>query len=50
MTAAKRTLIALSGAALWLLVFGFVMFATSVMRDPPALTTEADGMVVLTGE
>ena len=46
---AKRAAIALSGVALWLLVFGFVMFATAVMREPATGPAKADGIVVLTG-
>ncbi len=49
MQIAKRATIALSGAALWLLVFGFVMFATAVMRDQASAPVQADGIVVLTG-
>lgn len=37
------------GAAAWLLVFGFVMFATNVMREPAHQTERADAIVVLTG-
>jgi len=49
MTAAKRAAIWMSGVALWLLVFGFVMFATTVMRPASTEAAKADGIVVLTG-
>jgi uncharacterized SAM-binding protein YcdF (DUF218 family) len=42
-------MIGTAGAALWLLVFGFVMFATAVMRQPEDRPVRADGIVVLTG-
>jgi uncharacterized SAM-binding protein YcdF (DUF218 family) len=45
----QRILIATAGAALWLLVFGFVMFATAVTREPGSQDVHADGIVVLTG-
>lgn len=38
-----------SGVVLWLLVFGFVMFATAVMRNTTGDPAAADGIVVLTG-
>lgn len=44
-----RVVAAVVGVALWLLVFGFVIFAASVMRDPPDVHANADGIVVLTG-
>jgi uncharacterized SAM-binding protein YcdF (DUF218 family) len=34
---------------LWLFLFGFVMFAVSVMREPERRELAADGIVVLTG-
>lgn len=49
MTSLKRVMIGIAGAALWLLVFGFVMFATKVMREDQAPSARADGIVVLTG-
>jgi uncharacterized SAM-binding protein YcdF (DUF218 family) len=49
MTKSKRIMIGGAGAVLWLLVFGFVMFATSVMREPAVSKSRADGIVVLTG-
>lgn len=49
MTVLKRLAIATAGVALWLLVFGFVMFATAVMRADPNPGAHADGIVVLTG-
>lgn len=42
-------LIGTAGAVLWLLVFGFVLFAGMVMRDREQSTQRADGIVVLTG-
>jgi uncharacterized SAM-binding protein YcdF (DUF218 family) len=45
----RRTLIGLAGAAAWLLAFGFVLFANSVMRDRSNEVHQADGIVVLTG-
>lgn len=45
----KRVTIGAAGLAIWLLVFGFVMFAAQVMREPPSEGTRADGIVVLTG-
>jgi len=44
-----RWAIGLAGAAVWLLVFGFVIFATVVMREAAPITQRADGIVVLTG-
>ena len=38
-----------AGVVLWLLVFGFVMFATAVMREAADQEARADGIVVLTG-
>jgi uncharacterized SAM-binding protein YcdF (DUF218 family) len=49
MTGLKRITIGLAGATLWLLAFGFVLFATAVMREPAAQSVRADGIVVLTG-
>lgn len=45
----KRVVIGTAGVTLWLLVFGFVMFATAVMRGPASGSVRADGIVVLTG-
>lgn len=39
-----------SGAALALLLLGFILFATVVTRPPQASDPHADGIVVLTGE
>ena len=41
--------ITLLGLCLALLVFGFALFATNVMRDTPVTEGSADGIVVLTG-
>lgn len=49
MSGTRRAIIGAGGLGLWLLVFGFVMFATSVMREQPESTTTADAIVVLTG-
>ncbi|HKZ96011.1 MAG TPA: YdcF family protein [Hyphomicrobiaceae bacterium] len=49
MRSLKRLLIGTAGAVLWLLVFGFVMFASAVMREPADENVHADGIVVLTG-
>lgn len=46
---ARRVIVGLLGAALSLLVLGFVLFANSVMRVPEVQDAEADGIVVLTG-
>ncbi|MFA5951232.1 MAG: YdcF family protein [Hyphomicrobium sp.] len=45
----RRILIGTVGAMLWLLAFGFLLFAASVMRDPERQNAKADGIVVLTG-
>lgn len=44
-----RVAIGLTGAAAWLLVLGFMLFAASVMREPADGDARADGIVVLTG-
>lgn len=44
-----QVLIGASAVVLWLLVFGFVMFATAVMREAEPEDLRADGIVVLTG-
>lgn len=49
MSPLRRTMIAASGVALWLLALGFVMFSTAVMRTQKPSMTKADGIVVLTG-
>ncbi|MGQ0673831.1 MAG: YdcF family protein [Hyphomicrobium sp.] len=49
MSRARRTIIGLGGAAVWLLAFGFVMFGAVVMRAPEGTSSVADGIVVLTG-
>lgn len=49
MTATMRTMIGAAGLTAWLLVFGFVMFATAVMRERKDTVSRADGIVVLTG-
>lgn len=45
----KRILIGISGAAVALVAFGFVLFANAVMREPEVQNVHADGIVVLTG-
>lgn len=49
MTARRRVLVGIIGAAAWLLVLGFMMFAAQVMREPEPAALNADGIVVLTG-
>ncbi len=49
MTQLNRAMIGTAGISLWLLAFGFVMFASSVMREPVESDFKADGIVVLTG-
>lgn len=49
MSPLRRTMIAASGVALWLLALGFVMFSTAVMRTQKPSLAKADGIVVLTG-
>lgn len=46
-----RSIVVLSAFAACALVFGFMLFATSVMREQPTAATlaNADGIVVLTG-
>ena len=46
---AVRVAITAIGICLALLVFGFALFATSVLRDQPLAEGNADGIVVLTG-
>lgn len=45
----SRALVFFGALAAVMLAFGFVLFATSVMRDPVADGASADGIVVLTG-
>jgi len=49
MKALARALIVVAGAAATALVFGFMLFATSVMRERAPAEGRADGIVVLTG-
>lgn len=42
-------LVGLAGAAAWLLVLGFMVFAAGVMRAPEPVKDDADAIVVLTG-
>lgn len=44
-----RSLIIVAALSAAALVFGFMLFATTVMRDPLGTTETADGIVVLTG-
>ena len=44
-----RVAITTLGICLALLIFGFALFATSVMRDQPLAEGNADGIIVLTG-
>lgn len=44
-----RAVVFICALAAVVLAFGFVLFATIVMRDPVAETEPADGIVVLTG-
>ena len=48
-TTALRVGVAAAGLCAALFVFGFVLFAASVMRLPPPVTQNADGIIVLTG-
>ncbi len=45
----SRTIVFLTALAAGVLAFGFVLFATSVTRDPIGDWSKADGIVVLTG-
>jgi uncharacterized SAM-binding protein YcdF (DUF218 family) len=45
----RRAIIGFVGVALSLVVFGFVLFANAVMREPELQYAQADGIVVLTG-
>lgn len=49
MTKRRRKLTLFAGLALAMLFFGFVVFATSVTREPVNEDVAADGIVVLTG-
>ncbi len=49
MTAKRKWLIGLTGGLLSLLLFGFLIFAAVIMRDPKPSEVKADGIVVLTG-
>jgi uncharacterized SAM-binding protein YcdF (DUF218 family) len=49
MSKLKRALIAIAGLGAWLAVFGFVLFAAAVMREPPQKDLKADAILVLTG-
>lgn len=49
MTLFKRAFVTLLAVGAAALMFGFVMFATSVMRGPKPTNETADGIVVLTG-
>lgn len=44
-----RAVMVVSGLALTVFVFGFMLFAALVAREPPDLLPRADGIVVLTG-
>ncbi|MEQ1695361.1 MAG: YdcF family protein [Hyphomicrobiaceae bacterium] len=46
---AMRVAITAIGVTLALLVFGFTLFAASVMREQPTIAGTADGIIVLTG-
>jgi uncharacterized SAM-binding protein YcdF (DUF218 family) len=45
----KRVAIGAFGVALWVFTLGFLVFATTAMRDPGTESEHADGIVVLTG-
>ena len=49
MKSVARALVFFAALTAAILAFGFVIFATSVMRDPLGGTETADGIVVLTG-
>jgi uncharacterized SAM-binding protein YcdF (DUF218 family) len=49
MPSIARALVYLAALVAAMLAFGFVIFATSVMRDPFGSSERADGIVVLTG-
>ena len=44
-----RLMVAVIGLCLCALFFGFVLFASMVMRDPAPMVGQADGILVLTG-
>ena len=44
-----RALVTVCGVLLALFVFGFVLFAANIMRDPVPTEETADGIIVLTG-
>lgn len=44
-----RTIVSAAAMGFWLFGLGFVLFATSVMREPQRQDVTADGIVVLTG-
>jgi uncharacterized SAM-binding protein YcdF (DUF218 family) len=44
-----RAIVVIAACAACALVFGFMLFATAVMRDHAATSAPADGIVVLTG-
>ena len=50
MSPLKKILIWGVGFATWMFVFGFVLFANTVTREPQVSGNKADGIVVLTGE
>jgi uncharacterized SAM-binding protein YcdF (DUF218 family) len=50
MKSLRRVMILATGAALSLLVLGFILFASIVTRPPVPNNAYADGIVVLTGE
>ncbi len=49
MRSLSRALVLAAALSAVTLAFGFVLFATSVMRDPVSEAVRADGIVVLTG-
>jgi uncharacterized SAM-binding protein YcdF (DUF218 family) len=45
----RRAIVGFMGLSLFVVGFGFVLFANAVMREPEARDLRADGIVVLTG-
>lgn len=45
----RRAIVGFLGLSLFVVGFGFVLFANAVMREPEARDLRADGIVVLTG-
>lgn len=50
MSFSTKIFVGSAGLALWLFIFGFVLFANLAMREPTESAVQAGGIVVLTGE